>query len=60
MGLVAALRELIQFVGERLAVSCKTKPGVDGVHEITAQPGAAGTMASVGALVVCTAMGSAQ
>ena len=60
MGLVAPLGELVQFVGARLVVSCKTKPGVGGVHEIVAQPGAAGMIANVGALVVCTAMGSAQ
>ena len=59
-GLVAPLGELVQFDGERLVVSCKTKPGVGGVHEIVAQPGAAGRIASVGALVVWTATGSAQ
>ena len=60
MGLVVPLAELIQLVGDRLTVSCKTKPGVLGIHEIVALPGVAGTIVSVGAFVVCTAVGKAQ
>jgi hypothetical protein len=48
------------LVGERLSVSCKTKPGVLGVQEIVALPREAGTIVSVGAFVVCTAVGKAQ
>ena len=36
MGLVAPLAELTQLVGDKLSVSCNTKPGVFGVHEIVA------------------------
>ena len=59
-GLVAPLTELLQFEGDRTHVSCKTKPGVTGVHEISAWPGVVGTIVSVGALVTCTAVGKTQ
>ena len=51
MGFVAPLGELVQFAGESVALSCKTKPGVLGVQEIVAWPEAAGTIVSVGAPV---------
>jgi len=60
MGLVAPLIELVQLGRERDKVSCKTNPGVFGVQEIVANPGAAGTMMSVGAPRVWTAVGRAQ
>ena len=60
MGLVAPLTELLQLAGDNTQVSCNTKPGVLGVHEIVALPGVAGTIVSVRALVTCTAMGKAQ
>ena len=60
MGLVAPLTELLQFEGDRTQVSCNTKPGVAGVHEIVAVPGVAGVIVSVGAFVVCTAVGNTQ
>ena len=60
MGLVIPLGELVQFAGDNTHVSCKTKPGVFGVHEIVALPGVAGTIVRVGAFVVCTAVGKSQ
>ena len=60
MGLVAPLAEFIQFVGDRLKVSCSTNPGVAGVQKISALSGAAGTMVSVGAPVTCTVVDNAQ
>ena len=59
-GLDAALGVLTQLGGERLVLSCSTKPGVFGAHEICAKPGAAGTIVSVGIPGVCTAVGKAQ
>ncbi len=59
-GLVEPLGEFTQFVGEKLNVSCNTKPGVFGVQEMSVKPGAAGTILSVGALVICTAVGKTQ
>ena len=43
-GLVAPLMELVQFAGDRLKVSCKTKPAVFGDQEmvgakLTGRPG---------------------
>ena len=60
MGLVVPVTEFTQFVGDKLKVSCKTKPGGFGVHEIVALPGVAGTMVSVGAPVAWIATGNAQ
>ena len=60
MGLFVPLGALTQLVGAKLSVSCRKKPGVFGVHEIVALPGVAGTIVSVGAFVVCTAVGNAQ
>ena len=60
MGLVAPLGDVTQFAGNRLSVSCNTKPGVLGVHESMAKPGPARAITSVGAPAVCTAVGSAQ
>jgi hypothetical protein len=60
MGLVAPVGEFVQFAGDRLALCCKTKPGVAGVHEIVALPGVAGAMDSVGAPATGTAVGKAQ
>src|SRR5262245_56946999 len=53
-GFVAPLRELVQLAGESDKVSCKTNPGVFGLHEIVAVTGPPGTMVSVGAPGVCT------
>ena len=58
--MVVPLAELTQFVGDKLSVSCKTKPGVFGVHEMVALPGIAGAIVSVGAPMTCTAVGNAQ
>ena len=58
--MAAPLAEFTQFEGARPKLSCKTKPGVAGVHEIVAWPGAAGTMVRSGAPTDCTAMGKAQ
>ena len=55
IGLVAPLVELVQLGGERDQVSCKTKPGLEGVHEMVANPGEDGMMFSVGAPETCTA-----
>jgi hypothetical protein len=60
MGLVEPLGELVQFAGDNTHVSCNTNPGVFGVHEIVAWPGATGAIARVGAFVTCTAVGKAQ
>ena len=60
MGLVAPLAEFTQFVGDKLKVSCNTKPGVAGVHDIEAWLGPAEAIVSVGAPVTCTAVGNAQ
>jgi hypothetical protein len=60
IGLVAPLPEFTQFGEAKLSVSCNTKPGVLGDHEIRAVPGVAGTMASVGASGTGTATGNAQ
>ena len=59
-GFVAPLGEFTQFVGDKLIVSCNTKPAVFGVHEIVALPGVAGPMVSVGAPGVCITVGNAQ
>ena len=58
--MVAPLTELTQLVGDKLKVSCNTKPAVAGVHESVALPGVAGAMVSVGAPVTGTACGNAQ
>ncbi len=47
-GLAAALTELVQSEGDRLQVSCKTKPGEFGDQEMVAWPSGRGTMVSVG------------
>ena len=60
MGFVEPLTEFVQLDGERLHVSCNTKPGVFGVHEIVALPGVTGTIVSVGAPVTWIAVGNAQ
>ena len=60
MGLVAPLGELVQLDGEMDQVSCRTNPGVFGVQEMTAWPGAPGAMVSVGAPLTCTAAGNTQ
>ena len=49
-----------QLAGARLSLVCRVRPGVGGVHETVAKPGAAAAIWSVGALVVCTAMGKTQ
>ncbi len=36
IGFVDPLPELVQVAGDNTQVSCKTKPGVFGVHEIVA------------------------
>lgn len=59
-GLVAPLGEFVQFAGDRTQVSCKTKPGVFGVHEMEALPEVTGAIVSVGAPVPGTAVGKAQ
>jgi len=59
-GLAAPLGALTQMEGDRLSVSCNTKPGVFGDQETVAWPGAAETIIRVGVPVVGTAMGSAQ
>jgi hypothetical protein len=48
-GLAEPLSEFVQFAGERLQVSCKTKPGVFGDQEIVAVPGDAGAIVRMGA-----------
>jgi hypothetical protein len=53
--LVEPLGEFVQLTLETDHVSCSTKPGVLGVHEIVAKPGAAAVMVSVGAPSTCTA-----
>ena len=61
MGLVALLTEFTQFVVPRLRFSCNTQfVPVAGVQETVAKPGDAGTMFSVGALLVCTTTGNTQ
>ena len=60
MGFVEPLGEFVQLVGDGLNVSCSTKPGVFGIHEIVALPGVAGIIVSVGVPVTCTAAGNAQ
>ena len=42
------LSALTQLAGKRLSVDCRVKPGVAGVHQIVAKPGAALVMWSVG------------
>ena len=59
-GFAAPLAESTQFEGARFELSCNTKPGVDGVHETVAWPGAAGRMVRSGAPADCTAIGKAQ
>ena len=59
-GLFVPLGALSQLVGERLSVDCSVKPGVDGVHQMVAKPGAALVMWSVGAPGVCTSVCNAQ
>ena len=60
MGFVAPLGEFVQLVGDKLKVSCNTKPAVAGVHESAALPGVAGAIVSVGAPVTWIATGKAQ
>ena len=60
MGLVVPLGEFVQLAGDKAQVSCSTKPGVAGVHEIAACPPPAGIIVSMGALVPCTAVGNTQ
>ena len=59
-GFDAPLEEFVQLDGDNFQVSCNTKPGVFGVHEMVALLGVAGTMASVGAPVIWIAVGKAQ
>jgi hypothetical protein len=40
-GLLVPLGALPQLVGTRLSLDCSVKPGVGGVHQTVAKPGAA-------------------